>query len=733
MLKRVTAMILCLCFAIGFLASCSFIEELVPDFLLPDDSDSYHEIHNTVTVSIMDGEHYKVVSANPVRVGRGNDVSFEIEFEEGYEYESNSVNADFSDGKLTLHNLFFPTTVKLVTSKKQHIIEIPDDPIEDEEPEEEPDEETDEVVVVWPAPLPLEPEDETILPDDPEEELPTIPPIDDPGLDPDFETVVLSAEPRDGYHFICWTINIPITEGGEIFSEVDSGSFTIPTASIPIANYVDDSHYAIIYRANGGTTSDGKAYFYQTFSNEVYLMPNTLMHGTFSRKGYSLMRYTENADGSGENIPLGGKTEVNENGFVELWLKWAKNSSSSDFTFATFVNQDGNTAVEITAYKGSADEVVIPKSITVGTDTYMVERICAEAFSGKEMKKLFIPPTVTDIENIAFQNCTKLEELTIHDTVWLVSDESFKNTTSLSKIYLNAARPPVLAGTGDSMFCRKYEKLRTTYNKAKKIVVMSGSSSLYGFYAEDAQKAFNDEYVFVNYGTNAGANSLFYMSATLRFFGEGDILIHAPEVGASAQMGGNAISDKNFRACESTYELFSYVDMTQFTGFFTSLASYNQNIRSTYTDQYYEKAGTFINSYTDMTTNIDNPSYVSTTNANVSYLSLSRIKSEQLNRMNGIYAALKERGAQMYYTFAPYNLSVCTPDTSTKEAQDAFLKKLDETIDYPIISKPSDYLFTQEHFNNSDHHLGITAGKVRTQRLVADLKKQLESEGVWSE
>ena len=711
MLKKITALLITVSFLIVFLSSCGFLEELIPDFLISDKGDSYHEIHTTVTVSVSDGEHYTVVSENPIKVGRGLDASFDIEFEKGYEHLKNSADGDFADGKLTVKKVFYPTTVRVFAAKKQVVIEIP----------EEEEEDLESLEVVRPTPLPLPPEDETLKPDEDDPDTP-------PPSDEDLETVVLSAEPKEGYHFIAWTLDMPLTDGGEVFSEAASGKFNIPTESIPIANYVDDGHYAIMYRTSGGTTTDGKAFYYQTFSNETYLMPNTLMYGSFTRQGYALLRYTENADGSGESIPLGGKTEVNENGFAELWLKWTKLTPASDFSFATFVNGSGETALEIKSYKGSADEVAIPDTIKVGTESYKVERICKNAFEGKKIKKLLIPPTVTEIEEKAFLDCTELTELTIHDTVSGVSDKSFENTAALAKIYLNAARPPVLAGSGDSMFLRKYERLRMTYQKQKKVVVMSGSSSLYGFYAELAELEFDGEYAFVNYGTNAGANSLFYMAATLRFFGEGDILIHAPELTSQTQMGSNVISDKNFRACESTYELFSYVDMTQFTGFFDALSSYNQNIRAGQADRNYEMAGTFINAFTDMTTNSDNPDYVSTATSKTNLYTLSRINSTNLARMNAICAALRERGAQMYFTFAPYNLSVCTPETETAEVQNAFVSKLAETIDYTIISKPSDYLFTQEHFKDSDHHLGKSAAIVRTARLVADLKAQLEAD-----
>ena len=108
--------------------------------------------------------------------------------------------------------------------------------------------------------------------------------------------------------------------GGVLLTDLESGSFTIPYESQPLANYVETGYHVILYRTNGGVTSDGKDFYYRTFSDAHFQMPNTLhQNGTFTREGYVLMRYTAEADGSGDFTTLGGKIMPNSQGFVELW------------------------------------------------------------------------------------------------------------------------------------------------------------------------------------------------------------------------------------------------------------------------------------------------------------------------------------------------------------------------------------------------------------------------------
>ena len=150
-----------------------------------NNGDSYSEIQDTVTVSIANGIGYTVTSKNPLNVIRGNDAEFSITIENGYEFESATADAEYSNGKLLIKNLQYPTTVEIFLKKTAGSTEI----------------------IIPPA------TDDT--PDEPTEEAPTV----------DLITTELTASPKDGFKFICWSIDLPITEGGKVLSTKSSGSF----------------------------------------------------------------------------------------------------------------------------------------------------------------------------------------------------------------------------------------------------------------------------------------------------------------------------------------------------------------------------------------------------------------------------------------------------------------------------------------------------------------------------
>lgn len=690
--------------AVVSLSSCSvsFVGDMLPVFSA---SSSLSESYDTVVVSVVDGEHYRVVSANTVRVQMGKSAEFKIEIDEGYEYLSDSAGGVFINGT-TLHIpvVKYPMTVEITVAEAEIDIEIP---------------------VIPDTPVQPEP--------DPEPE-----PEPEPTPDREYETVTLEAEEKSGYRFICWTADKSAEEGGTVFSEEAKGSFQIPKGSQPVANYVDTKHHVILYRTNGGTVAaDGKDYYYQTFSNEHFWMPNTVLQdGTFVRDGYSLLRYTTEQDGSGDYTTLGGKIEVNENGFVELWLQWAKNTASGfsmKIETETASGAKKKVFVTITGYSGDAEQVIIPETV----QGYPVMKIQAGAFNGSTMKSLYLPASIDMIEDGAFKNCANLEEITLHDTFTRVTDAAFSGCSNLQTYYLSAGRLPVHAGSGEGMFCLKYERLRKlTREGGKKIIVVSGSSSLYGFLAQEMQDAFYGEYSVVNYGTNAGTLAHFYIDAFMRFFGEGDIVIQAPETSSATQYGDTNIEWRMFRGCECMYEVFSYVDMRQYTKFFTSLSQFNVEVRGTSKGKSYESWSNFLNEYTDMTTNRDanlnNPGYLYGTSKGNPF-NANNINDTRVGRLNKLCQRVRAQGAEIYMSWAPVNKNYCN-DTALKEStQKAFEDKMASKIDYEVISKLADYIIEGKYFNNSNYHPGPIGASMRTKTLIRDLKAQLTKEGKWDE
>ena len=87
----------------------------------------------------------------------------------------------------------------------------------------------------------------------------------------------------------------------------------------------------------------------------------------------------------------------------------------------------------------------------------------------------------------------------------------------------------------------------------------------------------------------------------------------------------------------------------------------------------------------------------------------------------------------MYLSFAPINEDACLATAKDPETHRQYLEFIAANLDYKCISSPAQYFFERQFFNNSDYHLGITGAAMRTSYLIADLKAELISAGIWEE
>ena len=81
----------------------------------------------------------------------------------------------------------------------------------------------------------------------------------------------------------------------------------------------------------------------------------------------------------------------------------------SDFTYTT-----SGTELTITGYNGTANDVIIGSTYTIGDTEYTVVEIATEAFIGQEtITSVVIPETVTTIGEAAFYDCLALTDVTV--------------------------------------------------------------------------------------------------------------------------------------------------------------------------------------------------------------------------------------------------------------------------------------------------------------------------------
>ena len=101
--------------------------------------------------------------------------------------------------------------------------------------------------------------------------------------------------------------------------------------------------------------------------------------------------------------------------------------------------------VEIIAYEGNEENVVIPEKI----DGYYVTKISENAFNAcKYLKSITIPNSVTVIDTDAFRECEALSKVTLSSEIKKLGDRVFLGCTSLTEIEL----PEGIENIGESAF-----------------------------------------------------------------------------------------------------------------------------------------------------------------------------------------------------------------------------------------------------------------------------------------
>ena len=94
----------------------------------------------------------------------------------------------------------------------------------------------------------------------------------------------------------------------------------------------------------------------------------------------------------------------------------------------------GDTA-EITSYKGTAEDVIIPSTFKHYDKTYKVTSIGDHAFLKCEnLTSISISDGVTSIGWSAFKNCKNLTSITIPNSVKNIDSHAFENCSSLTSV-----------------------------------------------------------------------------------------------------------------------------------------------------------------------------------------------------------------------------------------------------------------------------------------------------------
>ncbi len=443
----------------------------------------------------------------------------------------------------------------------------------------------------------------------------------------------------------------------------------------------------------------------------------------FSRNGYTLYAWNTRPDGSGESIGLGSRVDYRPG--LCLYAQWAKWSDAALFSYEKGA---------ITGYHGDESRIVIPAEI--GGEA--VHTIASGAFARCRADTVIFPQSIRTVEPGAFEGA-QLRTLYLFDSIRSISDYSFDGCAAMETLHLNAATAPVYSGSYYAVFADKYDRLLNLRDR-QKIILFSGSSARFGYDSALIDAAFSD-YAVVNMGVFAYTNALPQMELIRECMQAGDILLLSPELDAAKRQfcTTNALDAPFFNLMEANYDMLSKLDLREYSLVFSSLGAYlstriGMEERSyalspaDYDEDGNPSATPSYNEYGDYilyrpNSESEEPLYA----LEVPYTPEFYRKELYIDPFNAELSRFTDQGIRVYMTYSPRNRLAVSKDSTEQsiEELDAYFRT---NIEVPIISDLRDSLISGIYLSGTDNHLSTEGVRLRTERVIVELREQMEKE-----
>ena len=477
------------------------------------------------------------------------------------------------------------------------------------------------------------------------------------------------------------------------------------------ASLVGETTHTIHYHPNELEITDVE------FSNEFWSMPvGREDDGSFTKEGYVLLGYSFSEDGKGELIRPGYRFQLpNDETEQNLYCVWAKETNPADFET---INKGG---LYISAYKGSDKVVYIPRQI----DGKTVVGIADNAFAGnKALEEVHITSSILEVAPKAFANCENLKTVTLYDNLKSISDAAFMGGTPVETVRVCAAKTPRYTNNFET-YGIKYERIVKTKGE-KRIIVLAGSSALYGVDTEYMESLFENDYTVINYGTNANQSIIFYLDAIAPYLTKDDVVVFAPEqYGPFAYYtnGNPEMPSITLQGISTSYNLFENIDVSKYTKVFDAIGQYCTLSDRMAELSWYDHSPRLdtMGDNATLTSKMNSPDYICGNNGTFRF-DETVIPQEFIPNLNRVIDKINATDATLLFSYPPHNINNIEEASRNEDAYDFYNKWISETVHCPLISDVRDYLYKGEYFDNTDYHLNTVGRELHSKQLAEDIK-----------
>ncbi|MBQ8497200.1 MAG: leucine-rich repeat protein [Clostridia bacterium] len=516
------------------------------------------------------------------------------------------------------------------------------------------------------------------------------------------ESVTVTATMKNDYVFDGWSAGNAIANGTKASSTSLSYTFD---ASAATKLYLNTS-ITLRYHENGGAFKNGFT-GEETYSVVFFQNPNTRRKRNYIAKdGATLIGYNTKEDGTGEFVSLGAKVTSVGNGIIDLWCVWAENTPDADFE--TKVDGSG---VSIVKYNGTADFVTIPEKIGGKT----VVSVSANAFAENQtLKTVVIAESVKKVDKNAFKNCKALETIHIFDAFSYdgLPEGAFNGCDSLKTIHINTIYKQV--NEWFSYGAGKLDRLMWAKDK-KKIIIVGGSGSFYGFDCSILDDALGGEYEIINFGENANITAVMYFDIIEEFIGEGDIVLWCPEPGGWT-LGSRNCSNRFWNFRKGDYGFAKYLNPEYYDNFFSSFAANCETLKSSKFKDFDALSNTLSKYGEDLA---DRQSK----GERYSYQFTVRNTADW--EMRELLQNIADKGGKVFYSYAAMQKAGMEYSEITASDMEAFEAAIVNLGNIEAISEYENYIFEDHLFSDSAWHMTDDGARERTKRVAEDILKAL--------
>lgn len=702
-------------------------------------SSIYSNSDDTLTVSISDSNAYSVTSQNPLQVQRGENASFDITFSKGYDFESSSAGT-YSDGRITLENVQYSQTIDIFTIGVYEVyVEVPSDAhfrITSDNPAKVREGQDATFTVDFDKQYAFVStsvgtfKDNTLTisnvtsnlnvtlterfkgdihfvveNDSLKGEIVTGGDYDIDDYGNPGETFSFTAVPKDGYRFVCWSLNEPISSVMP-YSFERTLEFTIEEDITLVANYWSNEADTIIYDANGGSTESGDTIIYYPHTKANRVRVNTVQGSKcFSRDGYLLDSWNTKQDGTGERIGLGSRMKTSSTGeYPTLYAQWVKETPTSSFTFE--LNEAGD-AYSITGCTSTDAKIVLPNYY----EGLPITKLSTGALNSLPFEKLWLNENMLEVESGAISDCASFNEIHFFDSLNIIPDDF--SSTMPSWLYINANTDPCFTSTFQSLLAKKVDLL--TECGSEKIIIIGNTNALYSVDGATLASAFNTDVLCMGVQTAVG---IAWELAIIKKYCQDDnnTIVFCPEFGADSIGSFNEVK---YRSAECNYDVLSCIDFNVlafplvYSSFTTFKSIKNETAPSSYSkdeyhcDEYgYRKVDTEPLHSDDWTAGV--------------------IRINQNFYANGGFKWIEDylsslTNSTIYYSSCSFNRN-CIAEDYRETFYSTYQQSIIDNVSYKVISKLEDYAFPGSAINSGNYQLIYSYAIERANRLVADIQ-----------